>query len=377
MDRLRLRIERHDLAGSLATLYTHVTAVGYSWMGASHRRRIALVIVVLLQVCAVSAALLWFSGGGGCYDIGCMMSPTDVRRWNYDNSKRRPPSLNTSRSQPAKLNEGVGYGASATPATGKQLPITTVLATTEKWTQEHQSGKHNYNSVISPTGKEGGWMENGTRHGDANGTGFNNQMHHSQFHPKYERQGGEGGDLDEEVSHGASATPGMGKQLPTDVATSEEAHQITDEHNPMLSPASKQEEGMALQENNTRHGGTNETGLKQKDEKQGEESSLPKKEIRPLLLHVTYIPRITHSIVTEKIPTTYQRESTEEIMRIMGRAPQRISVVDSDKIFVSIKTASKNTYRLFPSLLTWLQTLEGRQVSETLHVTYNENTVAP
>lgn len=178
---------------------------------------------------------------------------------------------------------------------------------------------------------------------------------------------------DGEVRHGANATPGTGKQLLTGVATSEtwtSAHR-SDKPYPVLvlSPVGtgKQEERMDLQENGTIHGDANETGLQNRTDGSQmkhnyDESSVHKKEIRPLPLGVLSLT--THDAMTENEPNAYQKESTEELIHIMGRTPQRISIADSDKIFVSIKTTSQNTNRLFPSLLTWLQTIEGRQVTE-------------
>ena len=60
-------------------------------------------------------------------------------------------------------------------------------------------------------------------------------------------------------------------------------------------------------------------------------------------------------------------ESSSESGRILGRVPDRIAIHGSDKVFVSIKSAHKNTQRLLPMMLTWLQTIAGKQVIEHVH----------
>ena len=60
----------------------------------------------------------------------------------------------------------------------------------------------------------------------------------------------------------------------------------------------------------------------------------------------------------------YQEAASSESkdVRILGRLPHRISIHGSDKMFISVKYSDMHTERLLPMMLTWLQTVDGRQV---------------
>ena len=57
---------------------------------------------------------------------------------------------------------------------------------------------------------------------------------------------------------------------------------------------------------------------------------------------------------------------------LLGRMPHRLSVADTAGIHISVKTAAKyHEERLSLLMLTWLQTIEPRQVDETIIVDFH------
>ena len=59
------------------------------------------------------------------------------------------------------------------------------------------------------------------------------------------------------------------------------------------------------------------------------------------------------------------REGGGAVASVLGRRPQRLSVVDSADVHISVKTAAKyHEGRLSLLLLTWLQTLQPQQVHD-------------
>ena len=65
-------------------------------------------------------------------------------------------------------------------------------------------------------------------------------------------------------------------------------------------------------------------------------------------------------IISRDKPKTTMSESKN--VRILGKVPHRISIHGSDKIFISVKYSDIHTERLLPMMLTWLQTVDGKQV---------------